>query len=90
MKMIYELVRKKEYCLADGCCSCQLSPRPISLMSCFIVSVECQVRLFEVLLLSVDGLMTVSKSPPIMILLCSWWRKEGNNDRGELVGKCFD
>ncbi len=36
-------------------------------MNCLIVSVDCQVHLFEVLLLSIDGLMTVLKSPPIMI-----------------------
>lgn len=36
-------------------------------MNCFIVSVDCQTHLlFEVLLLSTEGLMAVLKSLPVM------------------------
>ncbi len=50
------------------CCSHQLLPRPRSVMNCFIPSFDCQMcLLLEVLLLSTDWLITVLKSPPIMI-----------------------
>lgn len=42
-------------------------PRPNSPMNCFMVSIDCVVRLLdEMLLLSVDGLITVLKSPLII------------------------
>ena len=56
------------YSLDDGLLNLQLSPRPKSVMYCFSSSVECQDRrLPAVLDRSVVGLITVLKSPPIMI-----------------------
>jgi hypothetical protein len=58
---------KKEYSLTLGCCVRQLSPRPKSLMNCFMVSADFQIRVLpELLNLSIVGSRTVLKSPAIM------------------------
>ncbi len=60
LDIIELLVRKKsknEYSLAFGYCNRQLSPRPKSLISGFIVSVDCQACLL-IEILSTDGSIT--------------------------------
>ena len=56
------------YSLDDGFLNLQPSPRPKSVMYCFNSLVECQDRrLPAVLDRLIMGLITVLKSPPIMI-----------------------
>jgi len=79
---------KNEYSLLLGCCRRQLSPRPKSLMNCFMVSADFQMRLLPKLLhLSIVGSITVLKSPAIMtgqlekfeIEEKKVWKKDGSS-----------
>ena len=58
------------YSFARGLLKRQLSTRPKSVIYCFNVSVECQF--LGLLVLSISGLITVLKSPPIKMVEFEW------------------
>lgn len=73
---------KNEYSLDVGFWSHQPSPSPSSFIYCFIISVESRVAVV-LLLLSIKGLITVLKSPPIMTGQ-NYWKLLKKKNMGKL------